>query len=131
MRKIAPCSALLGKLRDPQESQVAMSKNKLFKVIFMSQGQVYEIYARSVGHGEMFGFVEVEELVFGERTTVVVDPSEEKIKSEFANVKRTYLPMHAIIRIDEVDKQGVSKISKIEGNVAQFPMPVYTPGDKG
>ena len=80
-------------------------------------------------HGEMFGFVEVEELVFGERTTLVVDPSEEKIKSEFEDVKRTYLPMHAIIRIDEVDKQGVSKISKLEGgNVAQFPMPMYTPG---
>jgi len=109
-----------------------MSQKNLFKVVFMSQGQVYEIYARSVGHGEMFGFVEVEELVFGERTTLVVDPSEERIKSEFENVKRTYLPMHAIIRIDEVDKQGVSKISKLEGgNVAQFPMPVYTPGDKG
>ena len=107
-----------------------MTKKNLFKVIFMSQGQVYEIYARSVGHGEMFGFVEVEELVFGARTSVVVDPSEEKIKSEFKNVKRTYLPMHSIIRIDEVDKQGVSKISKFEGgNVAQFPLPVYTPGD--
>ena len=109
-----------------------MSKKNLFKVIFMNQGQVYEIYARSVGHGEMFGIVEVEELVFGARTTLVVDPSEEKIKTEFENVKRTYLPMHAIIRIDEVDKQGVSKISKLDsGNVTQFPVPVYTPGDKG
>ncbi len=108
-----------------------MSQKQLFKVIFMSRGQIYEIYARGVGHGDMFGFVEVEELVFGERTTLVVDPSEEKIKSEFENVKRTYLPMHAIIRIDEVDKQGVSKISKFEGgNVTQFPVPVYTPGDK-
>ena len=107
-----------------------MSKKKLYRVIFMSQGQVYEIYAREVGHGEMFGFVEVEQLVFGERTTVVVDPSEEKIKTEFEHVTRTYLPMHSIIRIDEVDKQGASKISKAKGsNVAQFPMPIYTPGD--
>ena len=107
-----------------------MSKKHLYKVVFMSQGKVYEIYARSVGQGEMFGFVEVEELVFGEKTTLLVDPSEEKIKSEFKNVKRTYLPMHSIVRIDEVDKQGVSKISKLEGgNVAQFPLPVYTPGD--
>jgi len=107
-----------------------MSNKQLFKVLFMSQGQVYEIYARTVGHGELFGFVEVEELVFGERATLVVDPSEERIKSEFENVRRTYLPMHSIIRIDEVEKQGVSKISKLEGgNVAQFPLPVYTPGD--
>lgn len=106
-----------------------MSQKNLYRVVFMSQGQVYEIYAREVGHGDMFGFIEVEQMVFGERTSVVVDPSEEKIKAEFENVKRTYLPMHSIIRIDEVDKQGASKISKLEGNVTQFPMPIYTPGD--
>ena len=87
-----------------------MSTKTLYKLVFVSQGQVYEIYARKVSHGGLFGFIEVEELVFGERTSVVVDPSEEKIKSEFENVKRTYLPMHSIIRIDEVDKQGTSKI---------------------
>lgn len=107
-----------------------MSNKTLYRIAFMSQGQVYEIYAREVGHGSLFGFVEVGELVFGERTTVVVDPTEEKIKSEFEHVKRTYLPMHSIIRIDEVEKHGVSKISKLEGNVTQFPMPIYTPGDK-
>jgi len=107
-----------------------MSTKTLYRIVFMSQGQIYEIYAREVGHGDMFGFIEVEHLVFGERSSLVVDPSEEKIKSEFENVKRTYLPMHSIIRIDEVDKQGASKISKLEGNIAQFPMPIYTPGDK-
>lgn len=105
-----------------------MSAKKLYKIAFMNQGQVYEIYARGVGHGSLFGFVEVEQLVFGERTSLVVDPSEEKIKSEFEGVKRTYLPMHSILRIDEVEKEGASKISKAEGNVAQFPVPVYTPG---
>ena len=107
-----------------------MSNKTLYKIVFVSQGQVYEVYAREVSHGGLFGFIEVEELVFGERSSVVVDPSEERIKTEFENVKRTYLPMHSIIRIDEVDKHGVSKISKLEGsNVAQFPLPVYTPGD--
>jgi hypothetical protein len=107
-----------------------MANSTLYKVVFMNQGQIYEVYARGVGHGSLFGFVEVEELVFGERSSVVVDPSEEKIKSEFKGVKRTYLPMHSIVRIDEVDKEGISKISKVEGgNVAQFPMPVYTPGE--
>jgi hypothetical protein len=106
-----------------------MSAKSIFKIVFVSQGQVYEIYARSVGHGSLFGFVEIEKLVFGERSSVVVDPSEEKIKTEFAGVTRTYLPMHSIIRIDEVEKQGMSKVSKLEGgNVAQFPVPIYTPG---
>ena len=87
-----------------------MAERQLYKLIFMNQGQVYEIYARSIGQGSLFGFIEVEELVFGERSSVVVDPSEEKLKTEFDSVKRTYIPIHAVIRIDEVDKQGASKI---------------------
>lgn len=109
-----------------------MAAREIYKVIFMNQGQVYEIYARSISQGGLFGFIEIEEMVFGERTTVVVDPSEEKLKAEFENVKRSYIPMHAVIRIDEVDKQGVSKISSVDAdNVAPFPMPVYTPGNQG
>ena len=109
-----------------------MPATHIFKVVFHNQGKVYEIYARKVGHGSLFGFVEVEELIFGERSAVVVDPSEEKIKSEFEGVKRTYLPLHSVLRIDEVRKSGVSKVSSVESsNVTQFPFPVYTPGDSG
>ena len=105
-----------------------MAARHLYKIMFLSQGKMYEIYARSVSQGSLFGFIEVEILVFGERSSIVVDPSEERIKSEFESVKRTYIPMHAVIRIDEVEKQGVSKISTVEGgNVAQFPVPMYTP----
>lgn len=102
-----------------------MAASHIFKVLFVNQGRVYEIYARKVSHGGLLGFVEVEELVFGEKSSIVVDPGEEKIKSEFAGVKRSFIPMHSILRIDEVKKQGTSKISVLEGggtNVAQFPM---------
>lgn len=116
----------------PPHRDPPMSARHLYKVIFVSQGKVYEIYARSVTQGTLFGFVEVERLVFGERSSVVVDPSEERIKTEFAGVRRTYLPMHSILRIDEVEKQGVSKVTVAEaGNVTQFPVPIYTPGGSG
>ncbi|MCH8959531.1 MAG: DUF1820 family protein, partial [Proteobacteria bacterium] len=97
-----------------------MPSKHIYKIQFMNQGKVYEIFARSVRQGELFGFLEVEKLVFGERTTVVVDPSEERIKTEFAGVRRTFIPLHAVIRIDEVEKQWISKIRKLEGNIAQF-----------
>ncbi len=104
-----------------------MAASHIFKVLFVNQGKVYEIYARKVTHGSLFGFIEVEELVFGERSSVVLDPAEERIKSEFEGVKRTYLPLHSVLRIDEVKKQGVSKISTFEGaNVAQFPLSAYS-----
>jgi hypothetical protein len=119
------CSSL------PTRPDSKMAASHIFKVVFVNQGKVYEIYARKVSHGSLFGFIEVEELVFGERSLVVVDPSEEKVKAEFEGVKRTYLPLHSVLRVDEVRKQGVSKVSAVEGgsNVAQFPMPMYTPGD--
>jgi len=110
-----------------------MAASHIFRIMFVNQGKVYEIYARRVSHGELFGFIEVEELVFGERATVVLDPAEERIKGEFDGVKRTYLPLHSVLRIDEVKKQGISKITTLEGaNVSQFPMPLYSvpPPDK-
>jgi hypothetical protein len=112
-----------------------MAASHIFRIMFVNQGKVYEIYARKVGHGELFGFIEVEEVLFGERSSVVLDPSEERIKSEFEGVKRTFLPMHSVLRIDEVKKHGPSKITALEGggtNVAQFPMPLYNapPTDK-
>ena len=106
-----------------------MAASHIFKVVFVNQGKVYEIYARKVSHGGLFGFIEVEELVFDERSGVVVDPGEERIKTEFGGVKRSYLPLHSIIRIDEVRRQGVSKISALEGgNVTQFPVPMFPAG---
>jgi hypothetical protein len=107
---------------------VSMASSHIFKIMFVNQGKVYEVYARKVSQGRLFGFIEVEELVFGERSTVVLDPGEERIKSEFAGVKTTMLPMHSILRIDEVKKQGQAKISTLEGsNVSAFPMSMYSP----
>jgi hypothetical protein len=104
-----------------------MSDKQIFKVIFHNQGKVYEIYAQNVDHGIMFGFIEVEKLIFGEKTTVVVDPTEENLKNEFEGVERTYIPMHSIIRIDEVTKQGTAKITEGSSQGENImPFPVYT-----
>lgn len=111
-----------------------MAAKPIYRVVFLNQGKVYEIYARHVSQtGSLFGFVEVEEIIFDARRSVVVDPAEERLQIEFAGVKKTYLPMHYVLRIDEVEKQGISKVTSVEGgNVAQFPMPMYPPqGSKG
>ncbi len=107
-----------------------MTNQPVYKVLFVNQGQTYEIYARKIHSSGLYGFVEVEQLMFGERSQVVVDPSEEKLKAEFEGVKRSYIPMHAIIRIDEVAKQGVAKITEVKGGsvVTNFPMPAPKPG---
>lgn len=99
------------------------SKSRLFRVSFHNQGKVYEIYARGVSHGGMPGFVEVEKLVFGEKSALVLDTSEEKLKNEFDGVERFYVPLHAVIRIDEVARAGPARISAGGGDkVVPFPM---------
>lgn len=112
-----------------------MPKKRIYKVVFHNQGRIYEVHASHVGQGELYGFVEVADLIFGERTNLVVDPSEEKLKTEFDGVKRFFIPMHAVIRVDEVQRQGVNKIVPVKqsgSNVTPFPVPVYTPsGDSG
>ena len=35
--------------------------------------------------------------------SLVIDPAEEKLKAEFAGVQRLLLPMHAVMRIEEVE----------------------------
>lgn len=112
-------------------SQNIMPSEAIYKVIFFNQGQVYELYVRSVYQSELMGFLEVEEFVFDERSKMIVDPGEEKLKSEFASVKRSYIPLHAVVRIDEVEKEGVCKITDVKsGNVTPLPFPSMVPGPK-
>ena len=107
-----------------------MSTNKktdIFKVIFLNQGTVYEMYAKEIFQSDLYGFIEVEGFIFGERSQVVVDPSEEKLKSEFEGVVRSYIPIGAIIRIDEVEKEGVPKIISAGNKVSPFPVNIVPP----
>jgi hypothetical protein len=108
-----------------------MTAKHVYRIVFHNQGKLYELHARHVSHGEIYGFVEVADIIFGERTAVVVDPTEERLKSEFDDVKRTFVPLHAVVRIDEVEKEGANKIvpaGDSASNVTPFPVPMYTPG---
>ena len=93
----------------------------IYRVSFLSQGNIYEIFCRKVYQADMYGFIAIEELVFGERSTIVVDPAEERLKDEFDSVKRSFIPMHAVIRIDEVSRQGTAKITELGDKVSMFP----------
>jgi hypothetical protein len=88
----------------------------IYRIFFNSQGKTYEIYARKVEQGNLAGFIEVEELVFGKKSDIVVDPSEDALKKEFGGVTRLHLPFHSIVRIDEVEKEGAGKVLSIAGS---------------
>ena len=98
---------------------------RIFRITFYNQGKVYQLYAESLVQSEILGFVELRKLIFGESSSVVIDPGEERLKDEFNGVSRTLIPLQAVIRIDEVEKRGQSKIFEIDANanVTPFPSP--------
>jgi len=103
-----------------------MTNEKIFRISFYNQGDIYELYAHEIHQGNMYAFLEVEGIIFGERSAIVVDPTEERLKTEFDGVSRTYIPLQAVIRIDEVDREGSNKIIAADsrkGNVMPFPSP--------
>ena len=87
-----------------------MSEKHIYKVVFVNQEQIYEVYVKSVYQGDMYGFVIIEDFVFGEKSSIVVDPTEEKLRIEFEGVSRSFIPVHKIIRIDQVQQRGLAKI---------------------
>ncbi len=111
-----------------------MADTPIYKIVFLNQNQVYELYASQIFQSDLYGFIEIEGFLFGERSQMIVDPAEEKLKNEFTSVRRSYIPMHAVIRIDEVEKEGVAKIteSSAADNITRFPLPGNSqPGTKG
>lgn len=97
----------------------------LYKVSFHSHGKIYELYAERVSSGELWGFVEVADLVFDVHEGIVVDPTEERLRDEFAGTKVLHLPMQSILRIEQVEKKGQAAIRDASGEkvVTPFPLP--------
>ncbi|MCE9599941.1 MAG: DUF1820 family protein [Spirochaetia bacterium] len=110
-----------------------MEKKTLYRVLFMNNGKMFDVYARQVSQGSLFGFVEIEDLVFGEKSALLVDPTEDALRQEFEFTKRIYIPLHSVIRIEEVDKStaGRPRIVAIrpedKTSDSKEPIHMYTP----
>ena len=97
-----------------------MKSKSVYKIIFIQLGEVYEVFAKHIFQSDMYGFIEVENYIFNKDKQLVVDPSSEKLKNEFSDVQRSYIPVNAIIRIDEVEETGEAKIKENKGQVSPF-----------
>lgn len=99
----------------------------LYRIQFINNGKNYQLYVRELVSSNLFGFIEIADFVFDSQSTVLVDPSTEKLKTEFSGVSRSFIPLQAVIRIDSVTVKGSARISELGDNVTQFP---YFPGKK-
>ncbi len=104
-----------------------MRKKPLYKITFLNQGKSYELYARSVQSSDLWGFTTIADLVFEEASSLIVDPSEEKLRDEFKDTKALHLPIQAILRIEEVEKRGPAALRDAASGDKITPVPIGPP----
>ena len=103
---------------------MAESEDSVFRVLFHNQGKIFDVYVRSVGRAELFGFLELKDFVFSKPSSMVIDPTEDRLRNEFDTVNRVFIPIANIERIDEVKEVGEAKITEDDGTqIHQFPSP--------
>jgi hypothetical protein len=101
-----------------------MADKRLYKIIFLNQGKVYELFSEGVTSSGLWGFIEVSDLVFEEGDGLVVDPTEEKMREEFASARVLHLPIQSVLRVEEVDQRGKCRIRDRETGEKVTPFPV-------
>ena len=67
-------------------------------------------------------------IVFGEKGSVVVDPTEEKMRDEFEGVEALFLPMHSVLSIEKVKKRGQAVIRDRKSGEKVTPFPLTPHG---
>jgi len=101
-----------------------MAEKRLYKIIFLNQGKVYELFSEGVTSSGLWGFIEVSDLVFESGEGLVVDPTEERMRQEFADAQVLHLPIQTVLRIEEVAKRGKCLIRDRESGEKVTPFPV-------
>jgi len=106
-----------------------MKGKKLFKVTFLSEGKALELYARHVASSSLWGFTEVGEIVFDQQgESVVIDPTEERLREAFGNTSVLHLPIQCIVRVEEVQKREPLVIrDATSGERVVTPFPIAPP----
>jgi len=105
-----------------------MTQEKLFRIAFLNHGKVYELFCTGVCTSGLLGFIEVSGLVFGETDSLVIDPTEEKMRDEFDSVEILHLPMHSVLRVEQVRKKGKAIIRDRESGEKVTPFPLQPGG---
>ena len=105
-----------------------MAEKRLYKIIFLNNGKVYELFSEGVTSSGLWGFIEVSDLVFDVTEGLVVDPTEEKMREEFKDARVLHLPIQSVLRVEEVEKRGQCLIRDRESGEKVTPFPLQPHG---
>lgn len=99
------------------------TENVIYRVQYKTDEARYDLYVRHVYPADMHGFICLEGFLFREQQLRIIDPRNEKLAQEFANVTTAFVPYHQITRIDQVSQAGESRIAENSGGgkIRRFP----------
>ncbi len=104
-------------------------RNLYYRVTFSHEDELYQVCAREVSTSDLLGLIEIGDFIFPENK-LVYNPGEERIKREFEGIHRTWVPYHAIVRIDEISDSRESEVKIVpfeSGRKATKPSPLPNP----
>ena len=72
-----------------------------------------ELYAEKVTNSDIFGFVEVSDIVFIDSSELIITPEDDKVRKIFKNITRTLIPLASVARIDEIQMPTNTSVVKL------------------
>lgn len=100
----------------------------MYKAVFLNQAKVYELYCKQVASSNLYGFIELSNLQFESDHSLVIDPTEERMREEFGETQTLFLPVHSIVRIEQVKKRGACVIRDQKSGEKVTALPLDRPG---
>ncbi len=98
------------------------NKSNLFRINYINQNKVYEIYAKKLYAESLFGFISISDIVFDLNDAVVIDPVEEQLKLEFKDVEVLHIPLSQVLKVEEVKLKKSCKIKPLNQNTVITPI---------
>ena len=97
----------------------------LYRIVFQQRDEDCELYAVRVAQGHLPAFLEIEQILFADRAGGHgANAAQERLRNALATVKRCYLPLAHIVRIDEI---AYATLAELRGEArAESPA---TPGE--
>ncbi|TDR20558.1 DUF1820 family protein [Marinicella litoralis] len=97
-------------------------KPNLYRINYINQNQVYELYAKQIVTDSLLGFMSISGILFDLSEGVVIDPIEEQLKHEFKDVEVLHIPLAHVLKVEEVKHKKSCKIKPLKPNAVVTPL---------
>jgi hypothetical protein len=100
-------------LKTKREPQIKRYIVALYRVHFKWKDKEVQLTAKSLDLSHPY-FVSIKELVFPKGKKLIIDPQEEDLQKAFGDTDHLMIPFQSVIIIEELSKEGKSKLMPFE-----------------